>query len=313
MKYVCLGLGTGLVLAACQPLVQTPKTVARCLTSDLAPITLPGGTAVIGSDTAYVEEAPARTLSVAGFSIDATEVTNAQFSRFVEATGYVTQAEKVPDPTLIPQDAPPYLFLPGSAVFKTATPDKPYWWSYVPGANWRHPEGPKSTIDGRAHFPVVQIAFGDAQAYAQWADRRLPRETEWEYAAKAGAATLYPWGDERVPDGQHRANTWQGLFPMDDRAEDGFAGLAPVGCFKPNAFGLYDMIGNVWEWTATPYVQNEAQFSSIEPVYTIKGGSYLCADNYCRRYRSSARQPQEAGLGSNHIGFRTVTLSNARP
>jgi formylglycine-generating enzyme required for sulfatase activity len=295
------------MLVACQPSVlQTPKPVLRCLASDLAPITLPGGKATIGSDTAYVEEAPARTLSVASFSIDATEVTNAQFSRFIEATGYVTLAEKAPDLALIPPNAPPYLSLPGSAVFKTATPGKPYWWSYVPGANWRHPEGPKSTIDGRTHFPVVQIAYADARAYAQWVGRRLPSEVEWEYAAKAGAATLYPWGDERVPDGQHRANTWQGLFPVDDRAEDGFGGLAPVGCFAPNAFGLYDMIGNAWEWTSTPYAQSERQSSSIEPVYTIKGGSYLCADNYCRRYRASARQPQEAGLGSNHIGFRTI-------
>ncbi len=297
---------SALGVSACQPADQTPKPVLRCLATNLPPITLPGGPARIGSDVAYVEEAPARTVVVDGFDIDATEVTNAQFARFVAATGYVTMAERKPDPALIPPEAPPFLFLPGAAVFKTATPDSPYWWSYVPGANWRHPQGPKTTIEGKENFPVVQIAYGDAAAYAHWAGRRLPTEAEWEYAASAGATTLYPWGDERVPGGRHRANTWQGLFPLQDKAEDGFAGLAPVGCFKPNAFGLYDMIGNAWEWTATPYLDSARGEGTDEAVYTIKGGSFLCADNYCRRYRASARQPQEAGLGSNHIGFRTV-------
>jgi formylglycine-generating enzyme len=297
---------SAIVLTACQPAAQTPKPVLRCLATDLPPITLPGGPARIGSDVAYGEEAPARTVAVAGVEIDATEVTNAQFARFVAATGYVTMAERKPDPSLIPPGAPPFLSLPGSAVFRTSTPDSPYWWSYVPGANWRHPQGPNSTIAGREHFPVVQIAYADAVSYARWAGRRLPNEAEWEYAASAGARTLYPWGDERVPGGRHKANTWQGLFPLQDKAEDGFAGLAPVGCFKPNAFGLYDMIGNAWEWTTTPYLDSARGERTGEAVYTIKGGSFLCADNYCRRYRASARQPQEAGLGSNHIGFRTV-------
>ena len=295
-----------LMLAACQPSVKTPKPVLRCLATDPSPITLPGGPARIGSDVAYVEEAPARTVSVDGFDIDATEVTNAQFARFVAATGFVTMAERTPDPALIPTGAPPFLSLPGSAVFRTATPDSPYWWAYVPGANWRHPQGPNSTVAGHEHFPVVQIAYADAVAYARWAGRRLPTEAQWEYAASAGATTLYPWGDERVPEGQHRANTWQGLFPLQDKAEDGFAGLAPVGCFKANANGLYDMIGNAWEWTATPYQESTRGEKTGEAVYTIKGGSFLCADNYCRRYRATARQPQEAGLGSNHIGFRTI-------
>jgi formylglycine-generating enzyme len=297
---------TGLVLAACQPSVQASKPVLRCLADAPAPIALPDGTATIGSNIAYVEEAPMREVKIKAFDIDATEVTNAQFARFVDATGYVTEAERVPDPAQIPPDAPASLSLPGAAVFSTPTSNDPYWWAYRPGANWRHPQGPKSSIEGKQSFPVVQIAYVDAAAYAKWAGRRLPTEAEWEYAASAGAKTLYPWGNERVPEGKHRANTWQGQFPQNDRADDGYAGLAPVGCYGANAFGLYDMIGNAWEWTATPYLGSGRERISGEPVYTIKGGSFLCADNYCRRYRATARQPQEAGFGSNHIGFRTV-------
>ena len=294
-------------LAACHQMESSLPAKAQCLDSELPPIALPGGRVSIGSNMAYPEEAPERRVRLDGFNMDATEVTNAQFARFVAATGYVTRAERQPDPALIPKGAPAALFKPGAAVFKPPAPGHPQWWVYVPGANWRHPQGPGSSIRGRAHFPVVQIAYEDAMAYARWAGRALPTEAQWEYAASGGARTLYPWGNERSPEGREKANTWQGFFPLKDEAKDGFAGLAPVGCFEPNGFGLYDMIGNVWEWTATPFTKADGDTGTAEPVYTIKGGSFLCADNYCRRYRATARQPQEAGLGSNHIGFRTVS------
>ena len=175
-------------------------------------------------------------------------------------------------------------------------------WQFVEGASWRHPEGPNSTIEDRDNDPVVQISLRDAKAYAAWAKRRLPTDAEWEYAAKAGAETLYVWGEEKAPGGKEQANTWQGAFPLTNSKKDGYLRRAPVGCYEPNGFGLYDMIGNVWEWTDTPYENN-----SEAPQYVIKGGSFLCAPNYCRRYRASAMQPQDADFTTNHIGFRTVS------
>jgi len=228
---------------------------------------------------------------VRSFTIDATEVTNAQFAQFVEQTGYVTTAER-------PQVG---FGVPGAAVFTPPSATNPNWWQFIEGANWRHPDGPESTITGRGNDPVVQVSYADAKAYAVWAGRRLPTEAEWEYAAQGGAESFYVWGEARAPDGVEPANTWQGAFPLRNTEADGYKLRAPIGCFAPNGFGLYDMIGNVWEWTDTVYRQ-----STGEPVYTIKGGSFLCAENYCRRYRASARQPQEAGLSTNHIGFRTV-------
>ena len=190
-------------------------------------------------------------------------------------------------------------------MFRPPTLENPSWWHFVEGANWRIPEGPEipiSTAKTRPHEPVVQVSFNDARAYAAWAGRRLPNETEWEYAANAGADTKYVWGDERAPGGVEMANTWQGTFPIQNTQADGYAKRSPVGCFPANAFGLYDMIGNVWEWTDTVAAQTE-----LETVYTIKGGSFLCAPNFCRRYRAAARQAQEAGLPTSHIGFRTVS------
>jgi len=249
-----------------------------------------GNESRIGDDL-YPEEGPVRTASVDAFNMDRTEVTNAQFAEFVEATGYVTDAEK---------DQPGF-GVSGGAVFMPPTGDYQSWWRFMEGTNWRHPDGPDSSINGRDQYPVVQVSLNDARAYAKWAGRRLPSEAEWEYAAGAGADTRYVWGDERAPGGEEQANTWQGNFPLENKGADGHVGKAPVGCFPPNAFGLYDMIGNVWEWTDT-----EFQESNGEPIHVIKGGSFLCAENYCRRYRSAARQPQEAGLPTNHVGFRTV-------
>ena len=255
-------------------------------------VRLEGASITIGSENAYPEERPERRVKLGSFEIDASEVTNGQFSKFVEETGYITDAEK-------PQ---PEFNVPGGAVFSSPSAESPSWWRFVEGANWRHPEGPDSMIEGRDMDPVVQVTRDDAQAYSNWAGRRLPTEAEWEFAAKAGANSLYVWGNERAPEGQEKANTWQGAFPIENTMEDGFGARAPVGCFEPNAFGLYDMIGNVWEWTDTIYQKKEGK-----SIYVIKGGSFLCAENYCHRYRAAARQPQEAGLPTSHIGFRTVS------
>ncbi len=244
----------------------------------------------------YPEEGPVREVSVRAFDIDRTEVTNAQFADFVEATSYVTDAEK----------AQPGFDVDGGAVFMQPTEEFPSWWRFIEGADWRHPEGPDSSIEGKAQYPVVQVSYNDAKAYADWAGRRLPTEVEWEYAAGAGATTNFVWGDEKTPGGKEQANTWQGNFPLENTAEDGHTGQAPVGCYPPNNFGLYDMIGNVWEWTDTVFQAGNPGVEGGEPIHVIKGGSFLCADNYCRRYRSAARQPQEVGLPTNHVGFRTV-------
>ena len=244
---------------------------------------VPAGTVEMGSDV-YPEETR-RTETVGGFWIDRTEVTNAEFAAFVRATNYITLAERNGT-----KGAAVFVMPSGNADLSTAAS----WWSYVEGANWRHPGGPDTSIEGREHVPVVAIAYEDALAYAKWKGRRLPTEAEWEHAAHAGS--------DRLPEREQPkdANTWQGVFPIIDTAEDGFTGIAPVGCFKPNAFGLYDMIGNVWEFTS------DAFEGAAAPAHMIKGGSFLCAPNYCLRYRPAARQPQEDGLGTSHVGLRTV-------
>lgn len=248
----------------------------------------------MGTPRQYPEEI-ARDVSVSNFDIDVHEVTNSQFSAFVNETGYVTTAER-------PQAG---FGAPGAAVFMPPSAENPTWWRFVEGANWRNPEGPKSGIDDQGNYPVVQVSFEDALAYAEWAKRDLPTEAEWEYAAKAGSDTLYVWGNTRTPDGKEMANTWQGAFPIENTNEDGFDLRAPVGCYPANDYGLHDMIGNVWEWT-----KSETRHNSESPTYVVKGGSYLCAENYCARYRSAARQFQEADLPTNHIGFRTVSKNS---
>jgi formylglycine-generating enzyme required for sulfatase activity len=263
-----------------------------------------GGTFQMGTDNAYPEERPRREVTVGDFWIDTHEVTNAEYAAFVEETGYVTVAERVPDPAQYP-DIPEDLLVPGSVLFIPPTDlsrgfDPLSWWRFMPGANWREPEGPGSSIEGLDHYPVVHVAYEDALAYAEWAGRNLPTEAEWEYAARGGLdGAPYAWGDALHPDGKIMANNWQGIFPVQNTEEDGFRGLAPVGCFPANGYGLHDMIGNVWEWTTSPY-------NGGEDFRVIKGGSFLCAPNYCMRYRPSARQPGEAGLGTGHTGFRTV-------
>ena len=262
-----------------------------------------GGSFVMGDDPLYPEEGPPRTVSLDGFWISQTEVTNTQFAEFVSETGYVTTAQRKP-PQI--EGAPPEMLQPGSATFRVPTPDNPNWWAWTVGAYWRMPNGPASSIEGRANDPVVQISYDDALAYADWAGMSLPSEEQWEYAARAGSDSL---PEPKDASGKPQANYYQGVFPARDLGEDGFTSRAPVGCFEPNAFGLHDMIGNVWEWTSTEGERADA----LEQVGVIKGGSFLCAANYCARYRPAARQFQERGLGTDHIGFRLVDTRRAPP
>ncbi len=291
-----------------------------------------GGTFAMGSDAAYREEGPVRDVTVDGFWIDTHEITNHQYSKFANETGYVTVAERLPDANML-EGAPPEMFKPGSVMFRQpkniVSTEMLQWWIYQPGANWRHPQGPGSGLEDRLNYPVVHIAFEDAQAYADWAGRVLPTEAQWEFAARSKSdGSTYSWGEERVPEGNHMANTWQGLFPVQNTEEDGYRAASPVGCFPANAYGIYDLIGNVWEWTADRYaihhgigemvgetITNPTGPTAAQsgdprqpgfPVRVIKGGSFLCAPNYCMRYRPTARQAQDTGLGSDHIGFRTV-------
>jgi formylglycine-generating enzyme len=303
---------------------------------------IPAGAFMMGSDRHYPEEAPVHRASVAAFEMDETAVTNRQFAVFIADTGYVTVAERPLDPTLYPGAAADEL-LPGSVVFRmTSGPvdlrDFRQWWTWVPGACWRLPEGPGSSIKGRKDHPVVHVAFEDAAAYAAWAGKALPSETEWEFAARGGRdGTEFAWGDELSPRGRHMANTWQGAFPWQDLAEDGHAGTCPVKSYPPNGYGLYEVCGNVWEWTtdwfapghtagdsATPsccgpdHPRDLAIERSRDPLQpgtpiprrVVKGGSFLCAPSYCRRYRPAARHPQMIDTGTSHIGFRCVRRSS---
>jgi sulfatase modifying factor 1 len=292
---------------------------------------IPAGSFLMGSDRHYPEEAPARQVEVAGFWIARTTVTNAEFAAFVAATGYRTVAERPLDPADFP-GAPAENLVPGSMVF-TGTPGPvdlrhlSQWWTWMPGASWRHPEGVRSDLDGRGEHPVVHVAFEDAQAFADWAGLVLPTEAQWERAARGGLeGATYTWGEEPEAEGEPRANHWHGDFPW--RAAEGFGRTSAVGTFAPNGFGLADMAGNVWEWTSDWYQENRwadiapccaprdprggAEEDSLDPRQpqfrvprkVIKGGSFLCADSYCLRYRPAARRPQMIDTGMSHIGIR---------
>jgi formylglycine-generating enzyme required for sulfatase activity len=282
-------------------------------------VELAGGTFRMGSTRFYPEEAPAHTAAVASFAIEKYPVTNAQFAEFVAATGYVTIAERPLDPTLYPGVAQEDL-LPGALVFRPTTGpvnlrDWRQWWDWAPGASWRYPFGPDRDA-GHPDHPVVQVAYPDAVAYATWAGRRLPTEAEWEYAARGGADTVYAWGDDVMPGGRLMANTWQGRFPYRNDGALGWTGTSPMGVFPANDFGLYDMIGNVWEWTSTRFSARHrpgaARSACCPPAadpsvnQTLKGGSHLCAPEYCHRYRPAARSPQSQDSSTTHIGFRCV-------
>lgn len=269
-------------------------------------VELPGGRFLMGSDRHYPEEKPLREVRVGPFAIHRHTVTNAQYARFVGATGYVTVAERPLSASEFPHFSAAER-KPGSLVFRRPPADSQavdlnQWWQWTPGASWRAPGGPGSTAV--SNHPVVHMAFEDAMAYARWAQQDLPTEAEWEYAARGGLrAAAYAWGESPLVSGKPAANHWQGQFPFDDSGEDGFKGVAPVGCFAPNGFGLYDMTGNVWQMTKDDYADDAGLRAGMK---VIKGGSYLCADNYCGRYRPAARSPHGLDTGLQHVGFRTV-------
>lgn len=291
-------------------------------------VLVPGAELRMGSERFYPEERPVRRARVSGFLLDRAPVTVAQFARFVEQSGYVTVAERAPDP----QDYPgvdPDVLVPGALVFTgTAGPvplhDPARWWTWVPGASWRRPEGPgPDAVRDRAEHPVTQVCLEDAEAYARWAGMRLPTEAEHELASRGGGGdTDYAWGDERCPDGRHLANTWQGPFPYRNTVEDGWVTTSPVGSYPENAYGAVDLIGNVWEWTSDRWTVGQAAGGAssccipTDPrhphtgpahprdAFVVKGGSHLCAPEYCLRYRPAARQPQERDTATSHLGFR---------
>lgn len=262
-------------------------------------VTVPPGRFEKGAAPVYAEERPTLTLHVSGFEMLAHEVTNGEFRVFVEATGYLTDAERSAAAGG-PAAGSAVFLLPGDGTVEPGTVGP---WRLVAGATWREPTGPGSDLAGLERHPVVHVSLADARAYATWAGARLPSEVEWEYAASLGLAEpADPVSGAYDAAGRPVANTWQGFFPFSNSAADGFVGAAPVGCFEANRLGLYDMIGNVWEWTDTPFLAGD----SSDAVATIKGGSFLCADNFCRRYRPAARQPQETDFSAAHIGFRIV-------
>jgi formylglycine-generating enzyme required for sulfatase activity len=296
---------------------------------------IPGGTFRMGSDRHYPEEAPAHSVHVDGFWMDRTPVTNTQFRRFVEATGHVTFCEIPPDASQYP-GALPDMLAAASVVF-VAPPnrvdlrDHMQWWRLLPGAQWRHPTGPESSIEGLDQYPVVHVAWPDVMAYAQWIGKEIATEAEWEFAARGGLdGAEFAWGDTMLIDGKHQANTWQGEFPWQNLAEDGFVGTSPVGSFPPNGYGLIDMIGNVWEWTSDWFTMRHSgepakaccaprnprggdESGSVHPGDSariprrvMKGGSHLCAPNYCLRYRPAARMAQPIDTSTNHLGFRCI-------
>jgi len=304
---------------------------------DATMVAIPAGIFHMGSDNFYPEERPVHRVRLDAFLIDVTPVTNAQFERFVQATGYHTQAEEAPRAEDYP-GALVEMLRPGSLVFVKPTGPVPmniqYWWRFTFGADWRHPLGPGSDLDGLMDHPVVHVTARDAQAYAAWCGKRLPTEAEWEYAARGGLERAeFAWGDSLLPAGKPLANFWQGTFPYENLAIDGYERTSPVGSYPPNGYGLLDMIGNTWEWTADwfcPRHANEVQKAccvpanprgasehesldlrspqALIPRRVLKGGSHLCAPNYCQRYRPSARYPHPVDTSTSHIGFRCVAV-----
>lgn len=294
---------------------------------------IPGGTFLMGSDNHYPEEAPAHTVRVDGFWMDEHTVTNGDFQKFIEATGYVTHVERPVNAADYP-GALPEMLKPASVVFepprgRVDMRSAYNWWTYVPGADWRHPRGPRTSLKGIWDHPVVHVGFEDAEAYARWSGKELPTEAEWEFASRGGLdGAEFVWGDELMPGGRILANTWQGDFPHQNLLSDGYAWTSPVGAYPANGYGLHDMAGNVWQWTTDWYQEHkrmeggccgahnprggtvEGSHDPLQklqiPRKVIKGGSYLCAPNYCRRYRPAARMAQAIDTATCHLGFRTI-------
>jgi formylglycine-generating enzyme len=314
--------------------------------SPTAMVWIPEGTFLMGTNDkeSFPNERPAHLVQVQGFWIDEHDVTNAEFAKFVETTGYVTTAERKIDWEDLKKELPPGTPKPddsalaaGALVFTPTSEPVPLndlsaWWRWVHGANWRHPEGPESSIQERENHPVVQVSWHDAVAYAQWAGKRLPTEAEWEFAARGGLESKrYVWGDEFRPGGKYMANTWQGIFPVRDSGEDGFVATSPVGCYPANGYGLYDMAGNVWQWCSDWYRADSNMEAASKNVCrnpggpaqsydpgdpyaskrVVKGGSFLCNPDYCESYRPSARRGTPPDTGSSHTGFRCVISGDA--
>jgi formylglycine-generating enzyme required for sulfatase activity len=303
-------------------------------------VRIPGGEFYMGSDSHYPEESPQHKARVGEFQMDRYLVTNREFRRFVDLTGYTTFAEIPPKAEDYP-GALPEMLQAGSVVFvkprRAEGSGSCSWWQFIFGADWRHPTGPDSSLEGLEDHPVVHIAFRDAQAYATWAGKELPTEAEWEFAARGGLDRAeYAWGDQLYQDGRHMANTWQGEFPWRNLRSDGHERTSPIGAYPPNGYGLYDTIGNVWEWTTDWYENNhhsakpggccvpenprggreEASYDPAQPEVRIprkvlKGGSHLCAPNYCRRYRPAARFPHPVDTSTSHVGFRCIVRPSA--
>lgn len=345
MKHIILVLAAALAVACSSNKTEKTGDLTEKPTESRIPegmVYIPGGTFVMGDEgkEANPTEGPEFTVELSGFYIDVTEVTNAQFQAFVDATGYQTIAERPIDweelkkqlPVGVPKPADS-LLKPGSLIFAPIPEvanlyDISQWWAWQTGSDWKHPYGPESDINGKENHPVVHIAHEDAAAYAEWAGKRLPTEAEWEYASRGGAHQSFAWGEELTPEGQYLANFFQGTFPGGNTTQDGFEKTAPVKSYPPNAYGLYDMIGNVWEWTSDWYrpdthLQNkkkaitvcrnptgpESSYDPQEPQVpkrVIKGGSYLCSDQYCSNYRPSARMATAIDSGQEHLGFRCV-------
>jgi formylglycine-generating enzyme len=322
-----------------QPVAQKPPLVKPPGPAPQGMVWIPGGSFTMGDDDGPPDEGPSHSVTLDGFWMDKTEVTNAQFKAFADATGYRTIAERTPKREDFSGQVPDINAIPaqnlvaGSICFnehfdrRTLTKDDPLWpyqvWKYVKGANWRHPEGPNSTIDDRLQHPVVHVSWDDAVAYCKWAGKRLPTEAEWEYAARGGLkGAAYPWGNDLVQKGKWMLNIWQGEFPDKNDVKDGFATTAPVASFSPNGYGLFDMAGNVWEWCGDFYRPDYYRYSPLrnphgpsdsydpnEPTYVKRvqrGGSFMCSDNYCRGYRVAARMKGTPDSGTFHTGFRCV-------
>ena len=323
--------------------ITVPKSATAAAHSELVTdspypdmVRVPGGLFLMGSDHHYPEERPAHRVRVDGFWMDRTPVTNREFRRFIEATGYTTFAEIPPDPKDYP-GALPHMLKAGSLVFtplhhRVDLSDWSQWWRFRFGAYWRRPYGPASSLAGLEEHPVVHVAYRDAEAYARWAGKELPTAAEWEFAARGGLdGAEFAWGDEFTPGRRHMANTWQGEFPRENTRADGYARTSPVSAFPPNGYGLYDMIGNVWEWTTDWYsaqhevsapsgccppenprgAKEEGSYDQCQPQIRIprkvlKGGSHLCAPSYCRRYRPAARHAEAIDTSTSHVGFRCI-------